>query len=54
MLPKVHVAELRVSVLVYGYVVYGGRIVYMIGYFMQRATLNNKGKMQKGNKPQYR
>ncbi len=30
---KVHIAELHVGLLVYGYVVYGDRTVYMIGHF---------------------
>ncbi len=33
MFPKVHMAELRVGLLVYGYVVYGDRNVYIIGHF---------------------
>ncbi len=36
MFPKVHMAELRVGLLVYGYVVYGD--MYMIGHFYAKGN----------------
>ncbi len=38
MFPKVHMAELHVGLLVYGYVVYGDRIVYAIQHFYAKGN----------------